>query len=85
MVILKDKSINNHAIESSGQDLFIDGVVQKFIFKKNLITLLSRFTFIPKTGVRLPKTEIIFHCDAFKNFKKICFFFLQFFQSLLLV
>jgi len=34
--------------------------VQKFIFKNNLITLFSRFTFIPKLGIGLPETGIIF-------------------------
>jgi len=32
----------------------------KFIFKNNIITLLSRFTFIPKTDMGLPKTRIYF-------------------------
>ena len=49
-------------IESSGRDLFIDMVVQKFIFKNNLIKLLSRFTFIPKTGIGVSKTGLMFYC-----------------------
>jgi len=39
-------------IESSRRDLFIDMVVQKFIFKNNLITLLSRFTFHTRNRYR---------------------------------
>jgi len=31
------------------------------IFKNNQIALFTRFTFIPKTGVGIHKTEIIFH------------------------
>ena len=49
-------------IESFRRDLFIDMAVKKFIFKTNLITLLSRFTFMPKRDIGLPKTGIIFYC-----------------------
>jgi len=49
-------------VKSSRRDLFIDTVVQKFIFKNKLIALLSRFTSIPKTGIGLPKTGISFYC-----------------------
>jgi len=42
-------------------DLFIDTVVDRFIFKNNQMTLLPCFTFIPKTGVRLYlKQELVF-------------------------
>jgi len=33
------------------------------IFKNNHITLFACFTFIPKTGVGIPKTNIHFDCD----------------------
>jgi len=40
-------------------------VVYRFIFKKDFITLslllLSRFTFIPRTGRGLSKTGIVFY------------------------
>jgi len=49
-------------MESSRRDLFIDMVVDRFISKNNQITLSSRFTFIHKTGVVLPKTDVIFCC-----------------------
>jgi len=38
------------SIERSRRDLFINMVVSKFTFENNLITLLSRFAFISKTG-----------------------------------
>jgi len=41
-------------MESSRRDLFIDMVVDRFIFKNNQITLSPCFAFIPRTGVRLP-------------------------------
>jgi len=47
-------------IGSSRRYLFIDMVVLKFTFKHKLITLLFRFTSIPKTGMGLPKSGIIF-------------------------
>jgi len=47
-------------IESSGRDLFIDMVVQKFILKNNLMPLLSRFLFMPRTRTGLPKKWNIF-------------------------
>jgi len=39
--------------ESSRRDLFIYVIVERFIFKRNQITLSPCFTFIPKTGVHL--------------------------------
>jgi len=39
-------------LESFRQGLFIDMVVQDFIFENNLITPLSCFTFVPKTGTQ---------------------------------
>jgi len=45
---------------SSRLEILIDFVVQKFIYKNRLITLLSRFTFIPKTGRGRPKTGFFF-------------------------
>jgi len=44
--------------ESSRRDLFIDMVIWKFIFENNVIKLLSRFTFIPKTGIILYCEEL---------------------------
>jgi len=57
-------SMNNHmnGEESSRRDLFIDMVVDMFIFKNNEITLSPCFTFIPKIGVGLRKTGVSFHC-----------------------
>ena len=49
-------------MESSQRDLFIDMIVDRLIFKNNIITLPSCFTFIPKTGVELPKTGVSFYC-----------------------
>jgi len=40
-------------MESSWRDLFIDMVVDKFIFKNNQITLSLGLIFISKTGVGL--------------------------------
>ena len=48
-------------MESSRRDLFIDMVVRRFIFKNNRITLSDSFTFIPETGVGLPKTGVSFY------------------------
>jgi len=45
---------------SSRRDLLIEMVVERFIFKNNEITLSPCFTFIPKTGVRLLKTGLVF-------------------------
>jgi len=47
-------------IVGSVRNLFIDFL--KFIIESNLITLLSCFTFIPKTGIGLFKRVIIFYC-----------------------
>jgi len=47
-------------MESSRQDLFIDMVVERFIFKNDQTTLSPCSTFIPKTGVGLPKTGVSF-------------------------
>jgi len=44
------------SMESSQRDLFIDVVVDRFIFKNNYNTLLPWFTFIHKTGLGLPET-----------------------------
>jgi len=53
----------NHINEGSGRDLFIDMVVDWFILKNNQNTLFLCFTFIPKSGVGLAKTGVIFHCE----------------------
>ena len=42
-------------MERSGQELFIDMVIHRGIFKNNQITSFPCFTFIPKTGAELPK------------------------------
>jgi len=57
LVVFKDKPIDN--IKSSPQNLSIQMVVYKFILKINLILLMSRFTFMPKTGMGIPKTGIL--------------------------
>ena len=44
------------SLESSGPDLFINMVVDRFIFKNNQITLSPSFSFIPVTDVGLPET-----------------------------
>jgi len=49
-------------MESSQWDLFIDMVVDRFIFKNNLIKLSPSRSF-RKTEVRIPKTGISFSCD----------------------
>jgi len=49
-------------MESSRRDLFIDMVIDMFIFKNNQIALFPCFTFIPKAGVGLPKTGFMFYC-----------------------
>jgi len=45
-------------MDSSRRNFFIM-IVDRFIFKNNLITLFPCLTFIPKTGVELPKTGFI--------------------------
>jgi len=56
------------SIESSRRDLFIDMVVDRLFFKNNQITLSPCFsgtfmyTYIPKSGVGLPKTGVRFYC-----------------------
>jgi len=47
-------------MESSRQDVFINTVIDKFIFPK--ITLSLCFIFIPKAGVGLSKTGVSFYC-----------------------
>jgi len=44
------------------RELQINVVIDRFIFKKYQITLFICFTFIPKTGMGVPKTRIIFYC-----------------------
>ena len=52
-------------MESSRRDLSIAIVVQKCIFKNNLITLLSGFTFIPTNQVQnYPKQELFFTVNS---------------------
>jgi len=48
-------------MESSLRELFIDMVVDKFIFNTNQTTLSISFIFIPKTGVEL-QTGVRFYC-----------------------
>jgi len=52
-------------METSRRDLsiYINLVVDRFIFKHNQITLCPSFTVVTKTGVGLPKTGISFHCE----------------------
>jgi len=49
-------------MKSSRRDLFIDMVVDRFISKKDQMTLFTCFIFIPKTGVGQPKTWVSFKC-----------------------
>jgi len=52
-------------MKSSRRDLFIDIVVDRFIFKNNQITLSPHFTLKPLTRVRPPKigvSEASFSC-----------------------
>jgi len=49
---------------SSQRGLFIDMVVDMFIFKNNQMALAPCFIFIPETGVRLPKREVSFYCNT---------------------
>jgi len=49
-------------MKRSRQELSINMVINRFIFKNNQITLFTCFTFIPKTGMGPPKTGIIFDC-----------------------
>jgi len=45
------------SMEDSWRDLSIDMVLDRFILKDNQIMLSPCITFIPKTGVGLPKTR----------------------------
>jgi len=45
-------------MESSRRDLFIDMIVDRFIFKNNQISLSLCYTYKPTTGVGLPKTAV---------------------------
>jgi len=53
-------------MESSRRDLFIDMIVDRFIFKNNQFTLCPCLTFIPKTGVGLSKIGVSFYCAIHK-------------------
>jgi len=50
------------SIESSWRDLFIDMVIDMFIFKNNQITLSPCFTVTFNTCAELPKTGLAFYC-----------------------
>jgi len=39
-------------------------VIDRFLFRNNQLTLLPCFTFIPKTGIGLPKVGIISYCEV---------------------
>jgi len=47
-------------MKSSRQERSFKVVINRFIFINNPNALFSCFTFIPKTGMELPKTGIIF-------------------------
>jgi len=65
-------------MESSRRDLFIDMVVDKFIFKGNQrVTLPPCFTFTPKAGEGLPKTGAKFYCE----FPRPIFMLINFLRS----
>jgi len=52
---------NNH-INDLEEIFSLNVVVDRFIFKSNLNTLLPNFTISPKSGVGLSKTTVSFHC-----------------------
>jgi len=60
LIVFKGKPNNNHFIERSRRDIFIDMNVWKNVLKNNLITLLSRFTFILETCIGIAWTGYIF-------------------------
>ena len=60
-------------MESSRRDLFIDIVVDRFIFKNSQITLFPCSAFIPTTGDRLPKTGVGFYCELSREINVIRF------------
>jgi len=60
-------------MESSRWDLFIDVFVDRFISKNNHITLFPSFTFMPKTGLGLPKTELVFTVKLKQKVKNATF------------
>jgi len=53
------------SMESSRRDLFIDMVVDRYIFKNTLITLVTCFIFMPKTDVGLQR--LIFTVKVWSN------------------
>ena len=60
------------SVKRSRWELSIHLVIDIFIFKNDRITLFQCFTFIPKTGMRLPKTG---------SFSFVCLVFYQGFGS----
>jgi len=50
-------------MEGSQRDLFIDKIIDRFIFNNSEITLSPCFNFLPKTGGGLIKTGVRFYCD----------------------
>ena len=59
-LFFKDSPMNKHINGELSTRRFYYMNVDRFIFKTNLITLFSRFVFIPKTVVGLPKTGFSF-------------------------
>jgi len=55
-------------MERSRRNLFIDMVVDMFIFENNQIMPFLCFSFVPKTGVGLPKSGVSFYVNCMKNF-----------------
>ena len=55
-------------MKTSRRELSINIDIDWFIFKNNQITLSTCFSFIPKTGMGLPNTGIIFYCIKLNNF-----------------
>jgi len=47
-------------------------VVDGFIFENNQITLLPCFTFIPKTGIGLPKIGVSFYFESSLELQYLC-------------
>ena len=59
-------------MKRSRRELSFNVVMDKFVFQNNQITVFPSFTFIPKTGIELPKTAIIllpFQCKHWHRAK----------------
>jgi len=61
--------MNNHQEKGLLSGISIDMIIDQGIFKYNQKTLLPDLTFIPKTGMWLPKTGMIIFSGGFKILK----------------